>query len=227
MIAVTVALPVESSAFARSLQGRVRVGFITRGILARKEIALVHTGVGSEKCRERLVEFFRRNKPETMISTGFCGGTSDDLRPGDMVIAQNFSQPELAKRAGEILSHAASGKLHSADRVIDPAADRYSLGRNHGAIAIDMETETIARLCAEFAVPLLALRVISDSPAAPFPAPPELLFDLRAQRTRLIPLFSHLARHPGAIGAMAIFSRQIALAKNQLAKALQTIVREL
>ena len=116
--------------------------------------------------------FLLRNKPNVIVSSGFCGGTSDELKPCDLIIAENFSDKTLTERAREILDEVVTGKIFSADRVIDPAGDRYAIGREHGAIAIDMETATIARLSADFAVPMLALRVISDSPAAPFPAPP-------------------------------------------------------
>ncbi len=120
-----------------------------------------------------------------------------------------------------------TGRIFSADRVIDPAADRYGIGREQGAAAIDMETATIARLCADFAVPMLALRVISDSPAAPFPAPPEVLFDVETERTKLTSLLGHLARNPKAVAQLADFSKRITLVKTKLANALCTLLREL
>jgi adenosylhomocysteine nucleosidase len=226
MIAVTFALPAESSAFVRLLRDRERNDFVTRGIIAEKEIAVIHTGVGPQKCAERFTQFLRENKPQIVISSGFCGGTNDELRPGDLVIAKNVSSAQLAKRAGELLAGAVTGDIFSADRVIDHAADRYAIGRKHGAIAIDMETTTIARLCAEFAIPMLGLRAISDSPAAPFPAPPEVLFDIEIQRTRFTRLLSHLARNPRAIAPLAGFSRQITIAKTKLAEGLETVLRE-
>lgn len=227
MIAVTFALPAESSAFVRSLEQRERSGFVVKGSIAGKEITILHTGVGSLKCEERLMEFLLRNKPNVIVSTGFCGGTSDELKPCDLIIAENFSDKTLMERAREILDEVVTGKIFSADRVIDPAADRYAIGREHGALAIDMETATIARLSADSAVPMLALRVISDSPAAPFPAPPEVLFDVETQRTKLTSLFTHLARNPKAVAQLADFSKRITLVKTKLADALCTLVREL
>ena len=173
------------------------------------------------------MEFLLRDKPNVIVSTGFCGGTSDELKPCDLIIAENFSDKTLMKRAREILDEVVTGKIFSADRVIDPAADRYAIGREHGALAIDMETATIARLSADSAVPMLALRVISDSPAAPFPAPPEVLFDVETQRTKLTSLFTHLARNPKAVAQLADFSKRITLVKTKLADALCTLVREL
>lgn len=225
MIAVTFALPAESSAFVRALGNRKRDGAIVRGELSGAEICVFHTGVGARECEKRLTKFLNDERPRLLIASGFCGGTNDELHPGDLVVAENRSDAELTKKTCEVLSGAILGKLHSADQVIDPAVDRYAIGRDHSAIAIDMETETIARVCAEYSIPMVALRVISDSVTAPFPAPPSVLFDVDSQRTKFTALLAFLARNPNAAIRLAEFSKQIAMAKVKLADALVTIVR--
>ena len=65
MIAVMFALPAESSAFVRSLEQRERNGFVVKGSIAGKQIIILHTGVGSQKCEERLMGFLRRNKHQS------------------------------------------------------------------------------------------------------------------------------------------------------------------
>ena len=198
MIVVTFALPTESSAFIGSLKNVRRDGAVARGDLEDRtslravgstkpeaniehptsNICVLHTGVGAAKCAERLGNFLREEKPELLIASGFCGGTKDELQPGDLVIDEGRSSSELSRKALAILTGAMIGKIHSADRIIDPRADRYEIGREHGAIAIDMETETSARLCTEKSIPMLALRVVSDSLAASFPVPLSVLFDI-------------------------------------------------
>jgi adenosylhomocysteine nucleosidase len=229
MIAVTFALPAESSAFIRLLKGIKRDGAILRGTLENRtpEVCVLHTGVGASKCEERVGNFLRDERPQLLIASGFCGGTSDELHPGDLVIADNASEPTLSAKAGATLLNARIGKIHSADRIIDSAADRYAIGREHGAIAVDMETATIARLCAAESIPMLALRVVSDSPAAPFPAPANVLFDIEKQRTNFSQLLSYIARNPASAIRLAEFSRQIVIAKTKLAAALASIIAAL
>jgi hypothetical protein len=236
MIAVTFALPAESSAFIRLLEGVKRDGALIRGNIEHRtpnaerrmqNLCVLHTGVGKTKCAERLGNFLRNKKPELLIGSGFCGGTNDELMPGDLVIAKNASNPELLRKARESLSGVVIGKIHSADRIIDPAADRYAIGREHAAVAVDMETETIARLCASESIPMLALRVVSDSPAAPFPAPPNVLFDIEKQRTDFSLLLSYIARNPASALRLAQFSKQIAGAKTKLAEALCAVIAAL
>jgi nucleoside phosphorylase len=227
MIVVTFALPTESSAFVRFLENVRRDGVVVRGNVEHRtsDICVVHTGVGAAICEERLGNFLRAETPELLIASGFCGGTTDEVHPGDLVIADDAS--DLSRKARAILPDAVVGKIHSADRIVDPAVDRYAIGREHGAIAIDMETKTITRLCADRSIPVLALRVISDSPAAPFPAPPNVLFDMEAQRTKFAALVAYLARDPASAVRLAQFSQQITRAKTKLADALCAVIHEL
>ena len=226
MTIVTFALPAESSAFIRLLKGIRRDGAILRGTLENrtKEVCVLHTGVGASICEKRVGNFFRDEKPQLLIASGFCGGTSDELHPGDLVIADNASEPTLLAKARVTLPKARIGKIHSADRIVDPAADRYAIGREHGAVAVDMETETVARLCAAESIPMLALRVVSDSPGAPFPAPPNVLFDMEKQRTDFSLLLRYIARNPMSALSLAQFSNQIARAKTKLADALAAVM---
>ena len=245
MIVVTFALPAESSAFIRLLRNITRDGAVVRGELKygaslravgstkpeaniehrTSKVCVLHTGVGAARCEERLGNFLRNETPELLIASGFCGGTQDKLRPGDLVIADNAS--DLSKKAHAILPGAVVGKIHSAHRIIDPAVDRYKIGREHGAIAIDMETETITRLCAARSIPLLALRVVSDSPVAPFPMSPKVFFDIEKHRVNFFLLLSYIARNPASIIRLTQFARQIAHAKTKLAAALCAVLAAL
>jgi hypothetical protein len=83
------------------------------------------------------------------------------------------------------------------------------------------------RLCGDRSIPVLALRVISDSPATPFPAPPNVLFDIEKQRTDFLQLVSYIARNPISATRLAEFSKQVTLAKSKLADALVVVLHGL
>ncbi|MDQ2867652.1 MAG: hypothetical protein M3R59_04470 [Verrucomicrobiota bacterium] len=227
MIAVSFALPAESSAFLQRLEARRKTDSAICGRIGKVEVGVCHTGVGAQRAIEQLGAFLAQTKPSLLISSGFCGGTVDGLAPGDLVLATGASAADLFSRAEKLLPNAHTGKIHSAQTVVDPAADRYAIGREHYAIAVDMETDAIAQLCRERAMPLLVLRAISDSPAAPFPAPPSVLFNIETQRTKFADLLAHLARNPATILRLAQFSKQVAMARTKLADALSTLVRDL
>lgn len=211
MIAVTFALPSESSAFRKLLQK------------GEDKVAILYTGVGEKVCRERVAPFLDGRHFDFAISSGFAGGIDPSLGVGDLLLAENFSDPSLLARARDLLT-CRVGKLATAGRIIETQAEREEFARQHHAIAVDMETEWIAQACAERKIPLLSLRVISDTAAAPFPAPPGVLFDVERQATRPGRLATYLLRHPLRVVRLIRFARQIASARANLAKALVALL---
>ncbi len=214
MIAVTFALPNESGDFRRRLRKQPA------------RAAVLHTGVGRKVCQKRIGPFLDAQPFELLISSGFAGGVDPSLGVGDLLLAENFSDPALLARVRRLLpAHVA--RLATLDRIVETVAERAQFARAYGAAAVDMETQWIAEACVERKIPFLALRVISDTAAAPFPAPPRVLFDLERQRTSPQQLLGYLLRHPGAIGRLIRFSRQISTARANLAVALDLVLREL
>ena len=90
-----------------------------------------------------------------------------------------------------------------------------------------METEFIARACAAHAIPVLSLRVISDTPKELFPAPTDVLFDIERQQTQVLKLATHFFARPHHIPRLVHFARRIARARKILADALVAVVRKL
>src|SRR5258708_18272112 len=88
------------------------------------------------------------------------------------------------------------GNLTPEMGVIDSAADKTALATKTGAVAVDMETATIAQACAEAGVPMLAFRVISDDAQSTLPVPGHLLWDLQTQKPPIGRLLWYLATHP-------------------------------
>jgi nucleoside phosphorylase len=229
MIAITFALPAESSEFLKRLGNEFcadRNGLrTTRGIIADREIEVLHTGVGERVCRERLEKFLQDQQFDLLISSGFAGALDDQLEPGDLLLAKNFSTIHLNdKRSFSSL------RIHIADlltvsALIDSCEERNKIARTSGAAAVDMETEFIARACAEHGVPMLSLRIITDTPREPFPAPPKVLFDIQQQRTHVLNLGTFFLAHPNRITSLVQFARRIARARKILASALVAIVR--
>lgn len=214
MIAVTFALPNESRDFRRLLDR------------SSERMAILHTGVGEKATRARLEPFLAARKFECLISSGFAGGVEPSLGVGDLLLAANFSAPELLARAQELLI-ACTGRLASSAQILDGAKARAEFARAKGALAVDMETETIAELCAAHGLPMLSLRVISDIALAPFPAPPGVLFNLARQKTEPLVLSRYLVRHPTSAVKLVRFLRQVATARRNLTNALAVLVREL
>ena len=231
MIAITFALPAESADFVRllekpSLNSREGVENI-RGRLHGKLVAVIHTGVGKMICRQRMEVMFRREKFEWLISAGFAGALEQELRVGHLLIAENYSSPKLL--AAHQLELTADkiflGKLATVPRMIESMAQRETLNKRTGAVAVDMETETIAEICQAHDIPMLSVRAISDTAVEPFPAPAHVLFDLAKQKTDFVRLGSYLLTHPDALARLNAFRQRIGIARKALTDALDKILR--
>jgi nucleoside phosphorylase len=230
MIAVTFALPAESSEFLRRLGNKSRAnrnGLRTvHGTIDHHSIEVLHTGVGEKICRERIGKFLENQQFDFLISTGFAGSLKHELLVNDLLLAKNFLTLDQKRTRGAL----SNISIHTANMVtvpalIDSSEDREKIARESGASAIDMETEFIARACAAREIPLLSLRVITDTPTQPFPAPPNILFDIQQQRTHIGRFAKFFLSHPTRIPNLIQFSRRIARARTILTNALVEVVR--
>ena len=213
MIAITFAHPSESRDFLRLTSGR------------HPEVTVAHTGIGAKACRQSIEQLLDGTRFDLLISSGFAGATDHSLGVGDLVLAENYSDPRLLATVRDLID-ARVTKLATTDRVIADPEERRRLATEHPGAALDMETSWIARACAARGLPLLSLRAISDTPSAPFPAPPEVLFDLERQKTRFSNMSRYLLRHPAAIVRLIHFQRRIATVRLHLAVELSLLVRE-
>jgi nucleoside phosphorylase len=242
MVAITFALPAESAEFLRRLRDKSRAdrdGIRTiRGKIDDRAVEVLHTGVGKNVCRQRMAKFLsatgriRRGEHDQhfdyLISAGFAGALNDRLQVGDLLIAKNFSTLWSAENRSSL----SSLPIHIADLLTVPALinsgeDRNKLALTSGAMAVDMETEFIARACTVHGVPLLSLRVVSDTPKELFPAPTDVLFDVERQQTQMLKLATYFFAHPHRVPRLLQFARRIVRARRILASALVTIVRGL
>ena len=230
MIAVTFALPAESSDFLRHLRNQSRTdrsGIRTiRSTIEDRAVEVFHTGVGEKVCHQRVAEFLQDQQFDLLISSGFAGALNDKLQIGDLLLAKNFSTVELT----EVGSSFSRLPIHEADlltvrALIDSNDERNKIARTSGAAAVDMETEFIARACAEHGIPLLSLRVITDTPSEPFPAPPNVLFDIEQQQTRFLTVATFFIARPNRVPQLIQFARRIARVRKILASALFDVMR--
>jgi nucleoside phosphorylase len=227
-IAVTFALPSESSQFLRRLGNKSRTDrkgiSIVRGTIGHRSIEVIHTGVGEKICTERIAKFLENELFDFLISAGFAGSLNHELQVNDLLVAKNFSTIDLKHASLSNVSIYAANML-TVPALIDSNEERERIARESRASAVDMETEFIARACTAHGIPLLALRVITDTPTQPFPAPANVLFDIQQQRTHIAVLARFFLTHPKRVPGLVHFARRVARARKILASALNTVVQ--
>ena len=229
MIAITFALPTESSGLRRQLRNARQVGDMVSGKIGEHAVIVLHTGVGAKNCNERVEALLHKARPRLVISSGFAGAVAEDLHVGDLILAENFADRQLLANAERILCDRKPRvvKLFTSTSIVDSVTERDQIARASGSAAVDMETGAIVGVSNAHGVPLLSLRVISDTPKAPFPAPPKVLFDMERQRPNYGRLISYLFRHPTLVASLLRFVRQIAQARSVLTGAIVALVKEI
>ena len=169
-IAVTFALPAESSEFLRRLGNKSRANRngirIVHGTIGHRSIEVIHTGVGENICRQRIGRFLENQQFDFLISAGFAGSLNHELQVNDLLVAKNFSTVDLKHASLSNVSIYAANML-TVSALIDSGEERERIAHESGAAAVDMETEFIARACATHGIPLLALRVHGDQRQPP------------------------------------------------------------
>ncbi|MEO8049231.1 MAG: hypothetical protein ABI833_02345 [Acidobacteriota bacterium] len=112
---------------------------------------MVANGPGEALVIEPLKE---KKDVDGIISTGLCGALDPALRIADIVVSgEAFLQAPAA---------CVRGMVHSIDRVAVTAAEKRTLRHQTGAVAVDMESAAVQRKAAEWDVPYLCIRAVSD-----------------------------------------------------------------
>ena len=226
MIAVTFALPAESRDFVQKLRGTRASGHTVAGSCGSNPVEVVYTGVGGGVAGPRVRKYLDQARPNLLVAAGFGGATTDRQAVGDLILASNYSDPAFLQRAEAALAglNPQIGKLYTALEVVDSARARLELWQREQAAVVDMESATIAAACQERGIPMLSLRVISDTPRSPFPLPAHVLFDIPRQRTVARRLVSYLVAHPTSMIRLIRFSRRISGVRARLATALEKLL---
>lgn len=105
-----------------------------------------------------------------LISFGVAGGLAPELKPGTCIIGSSVldgaenrpTDARWAQRLMRIIPDAVHGPIVGVRTPIAHAADKQALHRETGAIAVDMESQVVARAAAQHGVPLAAIRVVID-----------------------------------------------------------------
>jgi nucleoside phosphorylase len=159
-ILVTFALKQEGVSFVRRLTRRMDETGLILGHLDSREVAVywLGTGVKDEKYFMSTVADLRA---ELVINSGFAGAVRTLLEPGDFVLGENFSSPEVLNRLESSRIFEAKGTFVCVDKVAGPTA-KSRLKAERNVIAVDMESAQVAAVCRRLSVPYVSARMISD-----------------------------------------------------------------
>jgi nucleoside phosphorylase len=197
-------------------------------------VLVLETGIGLARMRTALDWLLHRPllgnvpyRPKLILAAGFAGALHPSFRVGDVLLATEVA--DLAGNhwpatwpaeplSGEWRPPLHRGRLLTSARMIGDPAEKLTLGRQHDAVAVDMESAIAAELCSRQGVPFGSLRAISDD--AHTALSPRLVSLLAGGRASLWRLLLALARSPRLVGELWRLARHTRLAAEQLGQAL-------
>lgn len=160
-------------------------GVLWQGTLHGQEVVLLQCGMGSARAASAVRWLAQHYALTGVLSVGFAGALQADLARGDALLVTSVGVPGDAPEAANSsagaalqpdarLAHVAAmavaqaavvsytGALLSTPTVLVPAAKR-AMGRLSGALAVDMESYSIAQVALQHHLPFGVLRTIFDT----------------------------------------------------------------
>jgi adenosylhomocysteine nucleosidase len=166
-------------------------------------------------------------RPRCILAAGFSGALTPTRKVGDIILATEVADcsgrawpatwPEELP-AGEWRPQLHRGRVLTADSLVGDPPIKESLGRQHSALAVDMESAVVAESCARHKAPFGCVRAVSDDVATALS--PQLLTVLSGGRAAPLRTLLAVASFPRLLGEMRQLARQTGVAADQLGKAL-------
>lgn len=197
-------------------------------------VLVVEMGIGRQRAEKALTWFLNQPRmgnvpyrPKVVISAGFSGALREGLRVGDIILATEVADAEghcwpttwpAELPAGVWRPPLHRGRLLSVPRLVARPEDKHLLGDRHQAVAVDMETAVVARLCRHQEVPFACVRAISDEVTTALS--PQLVSLFEGERIAPVRFLTALAKQPSLAGELWRLARQTRYAGRQLALAL-------
>lgn len=160
------------------------------GKIGNNDIVAMQCGIGKVNAAIGSLTLLNNFKPELVINTGVAGGASQDAHVMDVIVGSSIAYHDVWCGPGTIYGEASGyplyfesdkrfssliperadikrGLICSGDKFIASLEEVQTIQKAFPQVlAVDMESATIAQVCYLRKIPVLVMRVISDSPGA-------------------------------------------------------------
>lgn len=138
------------------------------GELSRQPILLAVAGVGIRRARTGTSFIIQKFKPRILISAGFGGALSPDLKVGDIVVGESVislrknEKKELFSDLPFSKIEYNKGALLTESRFINKPEEKKRLFKASNALVVDMETWGVVEAALQSGIPVASVRSVSD-----------------------------------------------------------------
>ncbi len=192
-------------------------------------------GVGD---RDRTAALVERAAAQTdcLVSFGIAGGLAPELDAGRVVISGEVVsekrhwaiEPRLRRQLSQFARSigAVEGPIFGAGSILATQTEKARAWATTRALAVDLESEIVARTATALGIPFIVLRAIADT--ARRDLPPASLIPLRGDgKPRVFRVFAAVLRRPSQLAGMIGLAQETRIALSALvgpARALRGLV---
>jgi adenosylhomocysteine nucleosidase len=159
-VAIIAALPREIAALVRGC--KADAGLVRRGVwLYRMDGAVVvAAGMGAERAAVAVEAAMDAGDVGMLISTGLAGGCAPEVAAGMVLEAGVVVDVRTGER---FVSDAKAGVTLASTETIASVQEKARLAESYGAVMVDMEAATVARLAQAKGLGFRAIKGVSDA----------------------------------------------------------------
>jgi adenosylhomocysteine nucleosidase len=215
-IAIIAALPGELKPLVR---GWDRVASPTRGISiwlknsGDDEYIAVSGGMGTSAALRSFAAAEHIGTLDMVLSIGWAGALDDGMKPGHCYIASEIIDTLTGERFS-LTDGKRTQRLATTPRVADEA-EKKRLWNSYGAVLVDMESSTIARLAEIRGIPICCFKAVSDARDAKLPDINPFI-DEHGQ-LKMLPFLGYVALRPQYWSSLIQLGKTSRTAANALA----------
>jgi adenosylhomocysteine nucleosidase len=199
-------------------------GLAVEARIARAAGFSVVVGAGDRERTKALVET-AAGRTDCLVSFGIAGGLAPGIRAGTVIVSGDVVSErqhwrvdaryrnqlsEFARDVGAI-----EGPVFGATAVLATQSEKQRAWTTTGALAVDLESEIVARAAAALGIPFLVLRTVADT--ARRDLPPASLIPLATNGTpHCSRVFAAVLRRPFQLAGMISLAHETGLALSAL-----------
>jgi adenosylhomocysteine nucleosidase len=203
-----------------------------RAQIGRAQVDFAVTGMGIANAT-RIASKAMKSPYQLCISSGFAGGLGDSVSVGDILVAdgvQKVGKSKTLQCSRNLVYDARQDgakqvKLFlTSDHVVRTIKEKRQLAPFAGAV--EMESFAIAEVAAEHGLPMVAIRVISDTTDRDLPIQIDNMVDAQG-RVSVKGVVRQVVHHPLHLPALIRLGRESRSAAEALAHFLEAFIKKL
>lgn len=239
-VALVLSTEVEAEGLAKQLNDKVTTrcaSFVEHaGQWCQRRVVLAESGLGAQAAAQATADVIAIHHPTWIVSAGFAAALAGHLRRGHILMADRVADSEghewtvglrLDPRVVAEANGLHVGRLLSVDRLVHDPGQKLALGREHAALACDMETKAVAEVCQREKTRFLSIRVMSDAVDDRWPPEIETLLDQRSWAGKLGAAAGAMWNRPAWVKDLLRLQEHAELASNQLAQFCAGVIPQL